>query len=283
MPPSFNGLAVLTLESRRSNELATLIERFGGRPVSAPSIREVPLESQTDAIVFVDAVIAGQFDCAIFLTGVGARALVSIADELGERERFIQALSKLRVVVRGPKPLAVMRELGVPVWLVAAEPNTWREVLSAIDGAAAEFSIAGARVAIQEYGVSNDELLNELAGRRALITTVPIYRWALPEDLEPLRAAIAAILSGEIEVVVLTSGVQLAHLRKVARDLGKAHLVEEALARTVIASIGPTCSEEVRRAGLEPDLEASHSKMGILVTEAAERAGAILAGKRNAV
>jgi uroporphyrinogen-III synthase len=280
MPSGFNGLSVLSLESRRSTELATLIERFGGRPISAPSIREVPLESQTDAIVFVDAVIDGQFDCAIFLTGVGARSLVSIADELGERGRFIEALSKLRIVVRGPKPLAVMREVGVPVWLVAGEPNTWREVLSAIDGAEAEFPIAGARVAVQEYGVSNDELLNELAGRRALITTVPIYRWELPEDLQPLRTAVDAILAGEIDVLLLTSGIQLAHLRKVAASMGKERPLEQALAGTVIASIGPTCSQEIRRGGLEPDVEASHPKMGILVTEAAERAGEILARKR---
>ena len=269
---SFNGLRVLSLESRRSAELATLIGKFGGQPVAAPSLREVPLDSQTDAIVFVDDVIAGSYDCVIWLTGVGARSLLAIAAELSEQERFIAALSALRVVVRGPKPLAVMREAGVPVWRTAAEPNTWREVLSAIDGGSSEFKIAGARVAVQEYGVSNADLLNELAGRGAQITTVPIYRWELPEDVGPLHDAVDSIIAGHIDVVLLTSGVQFAHLQKVAATMGKGGPLRTALARTVIASIGPTCSEEIRRAGLEPDLEASHPKMGILVTEAAARA-----------
>jgi uroporphyrinogen-III synthase len=276
---SFNGLRVLSLESRRSAELATLIGKFGGQAVAAPSLREVPLDSQLDAISFVDDVIAGRYDCVIWLTGVGARSLLAIAAEIGEEDRFIAALSQLRVVVRGPKPLAVMREAGVPVWRVAAEPNTWREVLSAIDAGASEFKIAGARVAVQEYGVSNAELLNELAGRGAQLTTVPIYRWELPEDVEPLRNAVESIIAGQIDVVLLTSGVQFAHLQKVAGGMGKGGPLRTALAGTVIASIGPTCSEEIRRAGLEPDLEASHPKMGILVTEAAAKAEEIRARK----
>jgi uroporphyrinogen-III synthase len=279
---SFNGLRVLSLENRRSAELATLIGKFGGQPVAAPALREVPLDSQTDAIVFVDDVITGRYACVIFLTGVGARALLSIAEELGETERFVAALSQVRVVVRGPKPLTVMREIGVPVWRVAAEPNTWREVLAAIDSGAPEFTIAGASVAIQEYGVSNQELLNELAGRGAHITTVPIYRWDLPEDVGPLRAAVDSLIAGHIDVVLLTSGVQFAHLQKVAGTMGKGGPLRTALARTVIASIGPTCSEEIRRAGLEPDLEASHPKMGILVTEAAAKAEEIRERKRRA-
>jgi uroporphyrinogen-III synthase len=279
--PSFNGLRILSLESRRSAELATLIEKFGGRPLAAPSLREVPLDSQTDAIVFVDDVIAGRYDCVIWLTGGGARSLLAIAAELGESERFVAALSALRVVVRGPKPLAVMREAGVPVWRVAAEPNTWREVLTAIDAGSPEFTIDRAHVAVQEYGVSNADLLNELAGRGAQITTVPIYRWELPEDIAPLRAAVDAIIAGEIDVVLLTSGVQFAHLQKVAGTMGKGGPLRTALGRTVIASIGPTCSEEIRRSGLEPDLEASHPKMGILVTEAAAKAEESRARKKS--
>jgi hypothetical protein len=48
----------------------------------------------------------------------------------------------------------------------------------------------------------------------------------------------------------------------------------------MIASIGPTTSGELRRYGLDPDLEASHPKLGFLVREAAEQASRILADKR---
>ena len=52
------------------------------------------------------------------------------------------------------------------------------------------------------------------------------------------------------------------------------------LRRTVVASIGPTTSEEIARRGLSADLEASHPKMGVLVREAAERGADLLRTKR---
>ena len=42
---SLGGRRVLTLESRRSPELALLVMNYGGRPILAPSLSEVPLDS----------------------------------------------------------------------------------------------------------------------------------------------------------------------------------------------------------------------------------------------
>jgi uroporphyrinogen-III synthase len=280
-PPNFQGLCVLTLESRRASEQATLISRFDGRPLVAPSLRELPLEAQAEAAAFIDALIDNTYDCVVFLTGVGARALLAIASAKQARDAFVSALRRTRIVARGPKPVAVMRELSVPIWMVAPEPNTWRELLAELDARSDEFSLAGARVAVQEYGVSNPELLQALAERGAVVTAVPAYRWALPEDLGPLRRAVNALAHGRVDVVVLTSGVQLAHLWQVAQDIGEEESLRQGLERAVIASIGPTCTLEIRRHGLEPDLEASHPKMGILITEAAAQAGQILKEKRG--
>src|SRR5262245_47703860 len=135
MPPSFGGRTVLSLESRRAVEQATLIERFDGRPVSAPSLRAVPLSSQHAAIGLIRSLVAGEFDCVILLTGVGLRALIAVAEDVDLRADFIHALGQVRLAARGPKPMAVLREIGVPAWIVAQEPNTWRELLAAIDRA----------------------------------------------------------------------------------------------------------------------------------------------------
>ena len=124
--PSFHGLRVLTLESRRATELATLITTYGGQPLVAPALREVPLESNTEALAFADALTRGDLDVVIFLTGVGARALVAVVEPRYPRDVFAAALARTKVVVRGPKPLAVVRELQVPVWVTVPEPNTWR-------------------------------------------------------------------------------------------------------------------------------------------------------------
>jgi uroporphyrinogen-III synthase len=280
--PSFSGLRVLALESRRATEIATLITTFGGTPRVAPSLREVPLETNTEALEFAAALMVDGFDLVVFLTGVGARALMKVVEAACPREAFAAALGRTKVAARGPKPVAVLRELQVPVWVTAPEPNTWRELVAALDARAGECPLAGARVAVQEYGVSNVELLDALRARGAQVTPVPVYQWTLPEDVQPLYDAVEAVTRGEVDVVILTSGVQLAHLFEVAARMGAEEDLRRGLQRTVIASIGPTTSEEIARRGLTPEIEASHPKMGVLVREAAERGGELIRAKRAA-
>jgi uroporphyrinogen-III synthase len=278
--PSFHGLRVLSLESRRAAEIASLISTFGGQPLVAPALREVPLESNLEALDFADALIRGEIDVVVFLTGVGARALVAVVEPRYSREAFAAALARTKVVVRGPKPLAAVRELQVPVWVTVPEPNTWRELLAAIDARAEERPLAGARIAVQEYGVSNTELIEALGERGATVTRVPVYRWALPEDLEPLKNAVRAIARGEVDVMMFTTGVQVVHLWQIVVEMQIEADVRRELARTMVASIGPSTSEELRRHGLTADLEPSHPKIGLLVREAAEQSAAVLRAKR---
>jgi len=280
--PSFGGRRVLLLESRRSRELATLVTTYGGEPVEAPSMREVPLESNASALAFADALERGQFDLVVLLTGVGTRALVDVVGRTrGGTDAFVAALGSVRVVARGPKPVAVLRELGLTPWVTAPEPNTWREVLAALDARASEAPLNGLRVAVQEYGAPSDELLAGLAQRGAQVTRVPVYRWALPEDLEPLRVAVRALAEKQIDVVLLTTATQVVHLLQVAASMGLEEAVLAGLGRAVVASVGPTTSEELRQHGIAVDLEPSHPKMGFLVREAAEQAERLIAAKRG--
>jgi uroporphyrinogen-III synthase len=279
--PSFNGLRVLVLESRRARELGLIVTSYGGEPLVAPSMREVPIESNTDAVRFIDDLITGEFDVVVLLTGVGSRVLLDIVQRVqGTKKRLIDALCETVVVCRGPKPLAVMREIEVPVFLTAPEPNTWRELLSALDERKSELSLDGLNVAVQEYGASNPDLLAGLEARGARVTPVPVYQWALPEDVEPLRKAARAVAAGELDVVLFTTATQAVHLMKIAAELQLADRVLAGLRRMVVASIGPTTSEELRSRGIPIDLESSHPKMGFLVREAAERAAGILERKR---
>lgn len=265
--PDFRGARVLSFESRRATEVATLIRTFGGQPLVAPALREVPIESNVEAVDFAHALSRGEFDMVLFLTGVGVRALVDAVGAVCPRPQFAAALARTKVVARGPKPLAVLRELQVPVWVSAPEPNTWRELLAAVEARAEERPLAGARIAVQEYGVSNPDLLAALRARGARVTQVPVYHWTLPEDLAPLENAVLAICAGTVDVVLFTAGVQVVHLWQIATH--RQAEVRQGLARAFLASIGPTTSEELRRHGLTPQLEASHPKVGVLVREAA--------------
>ncbi|HEV3480899.1 MAG TPA: uroporphyrinogen-III synthase [Candidatus Acidoferrales bacterium] len=275
------GLRVLALESRRAAEMAKLIENYGGRAIVAPAMREVPLESNTEALEFARTLCSEGFDVVIFLTGVGARLLVKVAESIRLREQFVVGLRRAAIVARGPKPVAVLKELGVPVTLAVPEPNTWRDLLRALDEKRDALPLAGRRVAIQEYGSSNTELINGLQERGAVITRVPVYQWALPEDTAPLRNAVHAIASGEIDMALFTTSVQVSHLLRVAEEMNLESRLRQGFERVVVGSIGPITSEELREHGLSVDFEPEHPKMGFLVNEAAQRGAAIMEKKRG--
>ncbi len=279
---NFAGLRVLSLESRRAPEMAKLIVNHGGEPIVAPSMREIPLETNTEALAFVRKLLAGEFDMVIFLTGVGTRALARVVETMYPVEKYLTELRKIAVVARGPKPVAVLKEWNVPIAVSAPEPNTWREVLRALDENAAAWPLKGRRVAVQEYGVPNTELTAGLAARGAQVTPVPVYEWALPADTGPLRSAISAIVRNEIDVILFTTATQADHLLQIAAGMNEEDALRRALPRIFVASIGPTTSERLREFGIAPDMEPAHPKMGYLVSEAAQRSAEILHRKRIA-
>ena len=263
----FDGLRVLSLESRRAVEMERLIQKQAGEAFVAPSMREIPLEENHAALDFAQHLIAGEFDIVIFLTGVGTRLLGQIAETRVPQTDFAAALRQTPVIARGPKPMAVLREWSVPAQLVP-EPNTWREIM----GVLASIDLVHKRVAIQEYGRPSEDLNQALRNAGATITQVPVYQWDLPADLAPLQNAARKLAAGEIDVLLLTSSVQVENLLSVAGELELETAVKAALRRVVIASIGPTTSETLRELGVTVDFEPSHPKMGILVNEIAQHA-----------
>jgi uroporphyrinogen-III synthase len=278
---NFAGLRVLSLESRRALEMAKLIANHGGEAIVAPSMRELPLETNTEALEFGWKLLSGGFDMIIFLTGVGTRALARVMERIGPLEQYLEALRKIAIVARGPKPVAVLKEWNVPIDLTAPEPNTWHELLRVLDENDARFPLKGRRIAVQEYGVPNAELVAGLAARGALVTSVPVYEWGLPEDTGPLRSAVASIARNEIDVILFTTATQADHLLQIATEMKLEAPLRVALSQMVVASIGPTTSERLREFGIAPDTEPTHPKMGYLVGEAAQGSAEILQRKRT--
>jgi uroporphyrinogen-III synthase len=262
--------------------MGLLITNNGGQPVVAPATREVAAEDNGDALKFVSALREGRLDIVIFLTGVGTRALAQAAESICSREEFVAALGRTAVIARGPKPVAALRELGVPIAALVPEPNTWRELLHLLDEQSDRLPLKGRSVAVQEYGVPGPELLAGLAERGAQVLAVRIYEWSLPEDTAPLREAIHAVSRGEIDVLLVTSAIQVRHLLLVAEEMSLREQVITALSRVVVGSIGPIASAELRKQGIAVDLEPSHPKMGFLVKEVAEQSADLMQNKRSA-
>ncbi len=278
---NFNGIRVLSLESRRAVEAGRLIRTYGGEPLAAPAMREIPVSSDRLVIEFAEALIAGAFDLVIFTTGVGVRTLIKTVSEHIDRERFLTALRSVRIAARGPKSCSALRESGIPVTVVAPEPFTWRVLVQAMEEKFGE-DLTGMNIAVQEYGTSNPELLTALAEKSVSITRVPVYQWALPEDVQPLREAVIALAHGHVDVVLFMNAGQIAHLFLMAGRMGYTDALYEGLRSTVIGSIGPSTTEGLSMSRLVPDFEPSQSKMGFLIKEIAENADKLLKQKRAA-
>lgn len=271
----FGGKRVLSFETRRGEQTAELIRRADGKPTVAPSMREVPVDTNDAAFRFAERLFAGEFDMVIFLTGVGTRQLANVLSTRFATEAFPEALRRLTVVARGPKPVAVLRELNVPVTVAVPEPNTWRELLTAIEG-------RGERhIAVQLYGRPHPDLTEALRGRGADVTEIPVYTYGLPENAAPLRDAVTQLAGEAFDVVMFTTSHQVVNLFEIAKQMGLEQEVTHGLRTSVIASIGPTTSEMLHEYGLQPDLEPSHPKLGFLVREAAEKAEEILQKRKK--
>jgi uroporphyrinogen-III synthase len=272
---AFDGLRVISFESRRAAEIAELIRRQGGDPFVAPSMRETPLENNAEAFDFAERLFRDEFDLIIFLTGVGTRALNKVLASRYPEGQFAEALRRITVAARGPKPLAALREMEVRVAITAPEPNTWRELLAVLAGRPER------RIAVQEYGKSNPELLDALRARGAEVTTVRVYQWDLPDDTGPLREAVRRIAAGKTDVALFTTSIQIPHLFRIASEERAEEALRNGLRRIAIASIGPTTTETLEEFGLTPDITPTHPKMGFLVKETAEQSAAILERKRG--
>ena len=281
LPEDFHGMRVLSFESRMASDMARLIRRHGGEPLVVPALREIPIPLQDNGAVFRFGVklILHQVDILILMTGVGAKALFEVLQTRYPLAEIIEALKKTIVVTRGPKPLTVLKAMGLEANITVPEPNTWHDVIATLDYYR---PVQGLKIAIQEYGISKPEMSEDLKKRGAEVFSVPVYRWALPEDTGPLEAAIGQVVNGACEAMLITNAAQIDHVMQLAERSSQTHGFKEACKQMVVASIGPTASEGLKHHDLPVDFEPSHPKMGILVKEFSEQVHALRLAKSTA-
>ena len=252
---------VAVLESRLGEELVRLVSREGALPLHAPALAEVPDTDLALLGTFLDGCIARPPDLFVFQTGVGTRALLEAAHQLGRAEEFLALTARASVAVRGPKPTAVLRGKQVRIDRAARDPHTTRELITELNTVALD----GARVVVQRHGESNLELDHYLRERGAEVIELPLYRWSLPSDTRPLLVLLDALEQGSVDAVVFTSAAQVRNLFEFARGLGREAPLHDALGRTMIVSIGPVCSRALTAAGLQVHAEARPPKLGPLI------------------
>jgi uroporphyrinogen decarboxylase len=274
----FNGYRIAALESRRADDMERLIRRGGGTAHVSPSMREVPIDPNRNAIDFAYRLMTGHISVVILMTGVGFRYLISAIERHLDKQRFLDSLSDIVTICRGPKPAAAMREFGITPTHRVPEPNTWRELLHTIDTSVA---ISNQIVGLQEYGITNASLLAGLEARGATVEPVRVYGWELPQDTGPLEANVRALAAGERDMLLLTSAHQVVNMLRMAEKLELVDELRSGLHRTVIASIGPTTSQMLEECDIHVDMEPRHPKMGHLVNEAAQRGVSMIKAKQR--
>ncbi|HEX8237851.1 MAG TPA: uroporphyrinogen-III synthase [Abditibacteriaceae bacterium] len=278
----FAGLRVLAFESRRASEMKMLIETAHGKATLAFAMREVPLQDTSHIKLFCDALLEGTFDIVIFLTGSGVRTLAAALDNHAARKRWIKAMSRAQIVTRAPNVGIAVAELGLSVSLSVPPPHTWRATLTALDAHADQFFLKGARLALQEYGLPSRPFVKALKARGADVTRVPLYHWALPEEIGPLLVAIDDIVEGRHDVALFTNGTQVWHLFKLAYRKGMEEELRAGFSRLLVASIGPSTSEALHEFEVPIDFTPSQANMETFVSESAAQCHQLLAAKRAA-
>ncbi len=269
----------MAFETSRGRDLSALVRRQGAEAIIAPALRQMPAGDRKAVFSFAEALLAGNVDAAVFFTGSGFEAFLDTVGPRFERKDIVKALKGLTLIARGHRAVQSLRSVGLRSEILPSEPVTSVAILKAIDDK--KISLAGKRVAVQESGVPNVAFLTALESRGAQVLRVPVYRWALPKDTRPLRNAVRQVAAGRVDILLFTNGFQAGHLHQTAQEMGLSDVFSRALSGTVVASIGPHCSERLKELGWPVDIEPSLPALESLVSETAARAPAVLSRKRS--
>jgi uroporphyrinogen-III synthase len=266
MNRELENLTIAVTEHRYGAEFARLFERYGAKVVLCPLVEEAPVDNREEIQSFIRLAVSGSLDMMIFLTGVGARFLLSESEQMGLRDQFLAALRSLTVVARGPKPQAALHREGVNVDISAPTPTSEGVVdaLRALD-------LRGRKVGVQLYGAPNPYLCSELEKQGAEVHAISIYTYGAPSAHEAVAALIEEVIAGNIAVVTFTSAPQVRFLFETARTLGRSDQLAAALNDgTIAASIGPVTDRALQAHGVTARIAPSEPKMGPMANAVAE-------------
>jgi len=264
---ALRGVRVALLEARMGGEMAELVRRYGGTVRSAPAVSEASIDCAVVVAELLDRLERPARRVFVFLTGVGATALLQEAARQERLPFLLESLKGATLVCRGPKPTAALKRYGLTSTVSAKDPYTSTELLETIDA----LDVTNAEVTLVHYGERSEPLADALRARGLVLHELCVYEWRLPADVGPLQEVIRAVAGREVDAVIFTSQIQWRHLEQVASEMNLAESLVEALnADVVVASVGPVCSAALSAAGINPRVVPATPKMGPLVAALAE-------------
>jgi len=245
MSVALAGRRIAVPETRELDVFAQMLERHGANVVRCPlvAIRDVP--DPAPVVAWLRRFTSNFPDDFILLTGEGLERLVGFARRAGMEEVFITALTRVRKITRGPKPVRRLRALGLQTDL-AAEPPTTAGIIALLSNE----NLAGRRVAIQLYPDNpNLELLNFLHAAGANPDPVLCYLYGSEAEDQRVIELIDEMAAGRVDLIAFTSSPQVQRLRRVAKESLREAVLQEAFRRTTIAAVGPIVARAIEQAG----------------------------------
>lgn len=268
---ALRGIRVAVPATRRADETAALIRRWGGEPIVAPLLQEIPVVDEAPLRAATQDLIDVGCTWSIHLTGVGTRRWFERSAEWGLLDALLGVLGGSGIIARGQKASAALADRGLaPTWIPAGETSA--EIAAWLAPRVGHADT----VSVQLYGEPVASLTAALSGQGARVIEVAPYQWALPTDPADRDAAkrlVSAIAGREVEALVLTSAVQATHLFVISRSLGLEADLRAALTDHVFtASVGEVARGGLEREGVPVDLVAEPARMGALTRALAEAA-----------
>lgn len=238
---TLTGRTIAVPETRELDVFSSMLERRGATVLRCPLVAILDAPDPQPSLKWLRDFNAGSCDDLILLTGEGLRRLLACIDknEPSLREPFVQRLSAVRKITRGPKPARALRELGLKPEIAAESPTTQGVIASL-----RVEDLQGRKVGVQLYGTEpNLPLIEFLQSAGAQVLTVAPYVYADKVADEAVRDLMKRMAAGEVDIIAFTSTPQVERLFSV----GPLELVKAAFEKTEVAAIGPVVADALRR------------------------------------
>jgi uroporphyrinogen-III synthase len=249
MPRPLEGRTIALAEGRQLEELTGLLEKEGARALRCPMVSILDAPDRPAVVSWLRELADGRFDTVILMTGEAWGRLLAVADREGLREQVLAAARRTRLVTRGPKPVAALKEVGLAPTL-SVQPPTTEGVIATLSGQ----DLHGQTIGLTLYGVANAPLVQFLGKAGAMVRTVLSYIYAPAADADRVADLIGQMESGGVDAVLFTSSPQVERLYDVATERGLEGALARGLAKARVAAVGPVVAESLHRRGVTVDI-----------------------------
>ncbi len=237
---SLQGRTIALAEGRQLEDLAQMLEKEGASVLRCPMLKIFDHPDSEPVVAWLRDLVAAKFTHVILLTGEGLRRLLGFAERAGVREPVVAALGKAKIIVRGPKPVQALREIGLAPYKIAAVPTT-EGVIATLN----QESLRQATVGVQLYSESNRPLTDNLVSAGASVFPVVPYVYAPAADGNRVADLLRKMADGQVDAIVFTSSPQIDRIFETADELKMHDVLEQGLRRVKIAAVGPIVKEKL--------------------------------------